>query len=487
MLENQVDCDVTFYVGKQKEDVNVHKYVLVSRSSVFYAMLCGPLHETGPINIPDIEPDVFKQLLSFIYFEAFEPDGDSILALLYAAKKYAVKSLVDKCVNRLEKEVSLDNVCDILQQAHALDENDLRRKCLEYIIDNGSYVLKHSSFGNLSAECVEMVVSHDELCAEEDEVYEALKHWAETECAQRNIKPSTENIRQVLGGLKNLIRFSVMDGKYFADKVAADNILTVDEKLTFLRNFLSNGNYEAAKNIQAARKPRFQEMQRVIRFSTYGPASSTGSIVHAIEFRCSKKVLMHGIILYGATESKINCYNCGLVMLVSYYCSSCGGVMENKRCCSNCGVLTLQYFCNHCGNARQSKNYCNYCRRSGQCCHNCGCWQESSIPNEITSDTVVQLLDEFKHMIISMKCQRTTAEKELVEVLFDDPVVLKPNWYTITLAISSSNTACSGVNGEKVVGLGDGQSVEFRDSSLSSTDTNVSRGQIPGLLLSRRR
>ena len=66
MLDNQVDCDVTFCVSKQKQIISAHKYVLVSRSSVFYAMLRGPLQETGPIDVPDIEPDVFQQLLTYV-------------------------------------------------------------------------------------------------------------------------------------------------------------------------------------------------------------------------------------------------------------------------------------------------------------------------------------------------------------------------------------------------------------------------------------
>ncbi|KAL3858819.1 hypothetical protein ACJMK2_009071 [Sinanodonta woodiana] len=464
MLENHVACDVTFFIGKQRQEVTAHKYVLISRSSVFYAMLCGLLQETGPINIPDIEPDVFKQLLRFLYFEVFEPDGESILALLYAAKKYAVESLVNKCVSWLKEGISVDNVCSILQQAHTLDEQDLRSKCLEFIMDNGSSVLKHSSFRNLSSECVELVISQDELCAEEDEVYEAMKDWAETE--------------QVLGERKNLIRFSIMDGKYFANKVASDNILTADEKVNIFRHF---HNSEDAKYLQVARKPKFQEMQRVVRFSTNGPASSTGSMLHAIEFRCSKEVLLHGIILYGAMQRK--CNSCGMAIRKFYYCNSCGCQSESKTCC---GELSLIYYCNYCGRTHQNENFCNYCSRSGQYCSNCGNWQEYLVPDAAISDTVVQLLDESKRIIISMKCQKTTAESELLEVLFDDPVVLKKNWYTITTVMSIYGTTRSGVNGEKVVSLGDGQLIEFRDSSLSATDTNVSSGQIPGLLLSRR-
>ncbi|KAL3858831.1 hypothetical protein ACJMK2_009083 [Sinanodonta woodiana] len=423
MFENHVACDVTFFVGKQIQDMKAHKFVLISRSSVFYAMLCGLLQETGPINIPDIEPAGFEQLLRYLYFEAFEPDGDTIWALLYAAKKYAVRSLVDKCVNWLIEGICADNVCNILQHAHAFDEEDLRIKCLEFIMVNGSSVLKHPSFKNLSSECVEMVISQDELWVKEEEVYDAMKEWAINECARKNIQPSSENMRLVLGGLRNLIRFSLIDGKYFADKVATDNILTSDEKVSIFRTFLSSNTFGNIEYIQIKRKSRFQEIQRVNRFLKFGDPMSIGSILHAIDFKCSNEVLLRGIIMYGAIPRE--------------------SIWSGRR---------RQYI----------------------------------YSGEFVSDIEVQLQDYSNRMIATMKRHINVTEEELLELLFDEPVVLKKTWYTITLVISGPGMTRSGINGENVVSLGDGQSIEFRNSSLSS-DTSVLSGQIPGLLLCRRR
>ena len=55
MLENQIDCDVWFTLlpsgGAAGEELPVtvgsHRYVLVSRSPVFFAMLIGPLASTS--------------------------------------------------------------------------------------------------------------------------------------------------------------------------------------------------------------------------------------------------------------------------------------------------------------------------------------------------------------------------------------------------------------------------------------------------------
>lgn len=64
MLENAIGCDVTFLVGEEKTKIQAHKYILIGRSCVFFAMFNGPLAETSEeIVLPDIESPVFRILL----------------------------------------------------------------------------------------------------------------------------------------------------------------------------------------------------------------------------------------------------------------------------------------------------------------------------------------------------------------------------------------------------------------------------------------
>lgn len=70
MLIKELACDVTFLVGKLSVEISAHKFILVSRSCVFYAMLCGPLAEKPNhcIRTPDIEPATFKLMLQWVFF-----------------------------------------------------------------------------------------------------------------------------------------------------------------------------------------------------------------------------------------------------------------------------------------------------------------------------------------------------------------------------------------------------------------------------------
>jgi hypothetical protein len=64
MLNHQLMCDVTFCVGSTQTPIKSHKFMLASASPVFYSMFDGPMAEKGAVTIPDIEADVFNDILT---------------------------------------------------------------------------------------------------------------------------------------------------------------------------------------------------------------------------------------------------------------------------------------------------------------------------------------------------------------------------------------------------------------------------------------
>ena len=67
MLEEQLDCDISFVLSSPEgSDVHIqaHRYMVISRSPVFRAMLCGPLKvKENHIRVEDIDPQAFKEIL----------------------------------------------------------------------------------------------------------------------------------------------------------------------------------------------------------------------------------------------------------------------------------------------------------------------------------------------------------------------------------------------------------------------------------------
>ena len=67
MLHSKIACDVCFRLGSQGREVVAHKFVLISRSPVFYAMFYGPVADnSGVVTVPDIDPEIFEMFLRLV-------------------------------------------------------------------------------------------------------------------------------------------------------------------------------------------------------------------------------------------------------------------------------------------------------------------------------------------------------------------------------------------------------------------------------------
>lgn len=69
MLNHELNCDVEFAVGLNGDIARAHKYMLVSRSPVFFAMFHGSLgteHHEVPLVIPDTTLEAFRAMLQLV-------------------------------------------------------------------------------------------------------------------------------------------------------------------------------------------------------------------------------------------------------------------------------------------------------------------------------------------------------------------------------------------------------------------------------------
>jgi len=68
MLTSELLCDVTFLLGEERDVVHAHKFILISRSPVFYAMFEGPMSEKGEVDLPDIKKPIFLYFLRYTLY-----------------------------------------------------------------------------------------------------------------------------------------------------------------------------------------------------------------------------------------------------------------------------------------------------------------------------------------------------------------------------------------------------------------------------------
>jgi speckle-type POZ protein len=116
LFENIKYADVTLNVGVQK--FQAHKSILASRSKVFAAMFEHPTKEklSNQVEIEDINPDVFHELLRFVYTARLSSKTMEKMAtqLYFAADKYFLDQLKTECEVHLLDHMTPDNCMDLL-------------------------------------------------------------------------------------------------------------------------------------------------------------------------------------------------------------------------------------------------------------------------------------------------------------------------------------------------------------------------------------
>ena len=133
LFENMELSEVTFNVRGQ--EFPAHKNILAARSQVFSAMFQHPSKEkmTGVVDVPDIEPDVFKELLRYLYTGEVPLNrmDEVAIGLLAAADKYLLEKLKKACGDHLVNKMSPKNCVQLL----SLDENNLAFYLMEKAVD----------------------------------------------------------------------------------------------------------------------------------------------------------------------------------------------------------------------------------------------------------------------------------------------------------------------------------------------------------------
>ncbi|XP_022336931.1 BTB/POZ domain-containing protein 6-like isoform X3 [Crassostrea virginica] len=296
MLNNEIAFDVYFLVGENRQVVGAHRYVLVSRSCVFYAMLIGPMagKSDEKIAIPDIENEVFQHMLEYIYCEDTKVETKNAIEILYSARKYGITGLEEKCRRVLEHGLTTQNVCNILQEADKFDELTLKNKCLEYIWHQPKDILRSSSFGNLSASLVKEIIQSDKLDAKEEVVFDAALQWSEQECLRNGVIVSPPNQRRYLGGILYYIRIPVLETGYYNKTVVKSDILSIEEKKS-MQNYFSG----VMKDVKRFRTDKRSKGENQTLHWRFGPVNCMHNETTAIAFSSSREVFIDGVELDG--------------------------------------------------------------------------------------------------------------------------------------------------------------------------------------------
>lgn len=252
MLMNESMADV-YFVFRQSDDGSVqkipaHKFVLSIGSAVFEAMFrfddnssAASTNGNGNSNaiciqeveLPDVERQAFEALLAFLYTDSSQAiSKDTVMSILYTAKKYAVPALENACINFLETCLNSENAFMLLAKARFYDEERLAKQCLAIIDEEANEALKSDDFLGIDQETLCILLRRNTLRMKELTLFNAVKRWAQEKCRQRSLPSTAENQRNVLGNALYLIRFPLINPTDFAKHVAPTKLLSDAEMVS---------------------------------------------------------------------------------------------------------------------------------------------------------------------------------------------------------------------------------------------------------------
>ncbi|XP_046564411.1 BTB/POZ domain-containing protein 3-like isoform X2 [Haliotis rubra] len=295
MLNSKHTSDVTFRVGKDEDTVRAHRYVLISRSHVFDAMLCGPLAEKDDIKISDVEADVFSEMLMYLYTDCATVTPENVTGLLYLAKKYAVGGLEKLCLTFLEKSLTPENACLILEQAHMFDEKNLYNKAFKLVPRHGDICFASEGFKYLSHYCFNEAMRSRDLIILPKNAFEAATIWAEAECGRKGREITPNNLRSILGDIVYRIPFTSMDKEFYVDNVVPSGILTDTENVKIWSCLLCPGKDPSPFIRQSGKDFVLFDGHKVFSDVRKAQKGAFGRV----NFSCSDDIILNSICLYG--------------------------------------------------------------------------------------------------------------------------------------------------------------------------------------------
>ena len=163
-----------------------------------------------------------------------------MIQVLYVAKKYIVKSLADKCIEFLQRNLNPTNVFCVLPHAQQYDEKILVDQCWEVIDRETEKTVKSEGFVAIERSLLEAVVKRDSLTIREVELFKAVDLWATKECERQELTPDGNIKRRILGEtIVEQIRFPVMEEKEFVSIVLDSEMLSLQEVGRVMKHFNS--------------------------------------------------------------------------------------------------------------------------------------------------------------------------------------------------------------------------------------------------------
>jgi hypothetical protein len=211
--------DVSFAIGAQC--FFAHKVILASWSRVWRAQFTGAFAEAEgnktAVRLEDVDPDMFLQLLQFLYTDAISLTNDNALPFLALANRFEIDPLQDMCIEYISPLITVDSCTHLAVLADRLGCTELLSILNSFLAAHFQNVCTTLGFVHLPLGVIRDVLSSNEVVVDREEcAYEALIRWIDFDLPNRVTS---------LAALLVHIRFPLMRPKYIFQHVEKNRLV----------------------------------------------------------------------------------------------------------------------------------------------------------------------------------------------------------------------------------------------------------------------
>lgn len=177
LRQESILTDVVLCSGTTQ--IPCHRNVLVSSSPYFSAMFCNNFvesHQTR-IDLKGVPSGILSIIINYVYTGLVSISMDVVLPLMQAASMLQYGRLFEACSSFLQEQLCPNNCLSMIRLSDIMNCNSLRDKAKEMAMESFSDVSASEDLHELTLQELMGYLDDDDLCAEEEQVFETLVAW----------------------------------------------------------------------------------------------------------------------------------------------------------------------------------------------------------------------------------------------------------------------------------------------------------------------
>ncbi|KAJ3439292.1 btb/poz domain-containing protein [Anaeramoeba flamelloides] len=196
-INNPKLADVIFHVGRNKEKMYGHRFVLSVNSNYLMRMFFSKQTKHRNKNVkpflrlitlPHIEPETFLNILEFCYLRKTTITNDNVFQILKYSRKFELKELQQLCQNYLMENLNDQNALMVYQSVIRDQQKKGIDRVYKYIVDHSEVFKREKGFVGISYHAIRNILRSKDLCVQEKHLANRVIEYILDKCQTGSTK-----------------------------------------------------------------------------------------------------------------------------------------------------------------------------------------------------------------------------------------------------------------------------------------------------------